>query len=218
MPASFQSISPDDPRLAAIPDQPGRATAAPLAAPAALLGPPRGYFIQRSREQRSPDQLASIARRRMLAASGPLPPHMAAKLTHGEQACAKIVADEQLAHGLCDLSRNEIAARAGVSRKIAKKLMLRLERKLNWTDVERRPRSGRKHLTNLTRITNPEWLAWLAHGNRRTHAVKNCDRAKPLLSRGVLKSPPRAQDSKNDKNSTTQIPNKAAAREGGGPS
>jgi hypothetical protein len=213
----FQSIAADDPRLAQVPDAPGKAMTA-LQAPAGIRqGPPKGYFIQRSREQRSPDQLASIARRHTLAACGTLPPHMAAKLTRGEQACGKIVADEQLAHGICALSRNEIAARAGVSRKIAKMFMIRIE-KLGWIDVTRRPRSGRKHLTNLSKITSPEWLAWLSHGNTRTKAEENCERAKAWLSSRVPKSPPRAQDSKTDKNSPTPIPNKAAAREGGGPS
>jgi len=36
-----------------------------------------------------------------------------ANFTTGELAVLKIVADECLAHGVCDLSRNEIGSRAG---------------------------------------------------------------------------------------------------------
>jgi hypothetical protein len=45
--------------------------------------------------------------RRQHAATGPLPPNLAANFTTGELAALKIVADEFLAHGACDLSRNE---------------------------------------------------------------------------------------------------------------
>jgi DNA-directed RNA polymerase specialized sigma24 family protein len=63
------------------------------------------------------------------------------------------------------------------------------------TKVTRRPRSGRKHLTNLITIIRAEWLDWLNKGNRRAHAVTSCTRAKPDFQRprGVQKNPPRAQ-------------------------
>jgi hypothetical protein len=64
------------------------------------------YYIQRSPEQRSPDRAASIARRRRLALSGLMPPQLGDRFTVGELAVLKIVADEFLAHGVCDLSRN----------------------------------------------------------------------------------------------------------------
>ena len=44
-------------------------------------------------EQRSPDRQASIERRRRLAASGPLPPAMAARFTVSELAVLRIVAN-----------------------------------------------------------------------------------------------------------------------------
>ena len=119
----FNSIPLDHPELASIPDQPGLSPA-----PIAQRGPPARYFIQRSPEQRSPDRLASIARRRRLAASGMLPPQLAERLTTGEQAVAYIVAAEFLAHGVCDLSRNAIAARAGVCHALAKRTLLLIER------------------------------------------------------------------------------------------
>jgi hypothetical protein len=79
----------------------------------APAGLPARYRIQRSPEQRSPDRQASIKRRRQHAATGPLPLGLAANFTTGELAVLKIVADECLAHGVCDLSRNEIGSRAG---------------------------------------------------------------------------------------------------------
>lgn len=175
---------------------PSRAT---TVAVAALAGPPKGYFIQRSAEQRSPDRAASIARRRMHAASGAMPPALASNYTTCEQAIGRILADEFLAHGICDLSRNEFAARAGCSYEMAKRTLLAFEAN-KLIEVERRPRSGRKHLTNLARIVNREWLAWLARGNRKAHAIKNCNKARPDFKtfRGVKNSPPRSQVLRNN--------------------
>jgi hypothetical protein len=212
----FNSIPLDHPDLASVPDQPGLALA-----PIVQRGPPRGYFIFRSREQRSPDRLASIARRRRLAASGMLPPGLAAQLTHGEQAVAHIVAAEFLAYGVCDLSRNAIAARAGVCHALAERTMLRLER-LGWLTVTRRPRSGRRHLSNLSRITSPEWLAWLARGNRKAKSIESCSKALFNGSfRGVQKSPPRSQGLKTTDNrpvnKAVENPNRPAVTDGGGP-
>jgi hypothetical protein len=154
---------------------------------------PRSY-IQRSPEQKSPNRRASIERRRLHAASGMLPPAIAANYTMGEQAVLRVVADEWLAHGACDLSRNEIAARAGVSHALAKRTLLMVERDC-LIAVQRRPRSGRKHLTNITRIVRAEWIDWLNKGNRKSRAMVNCFLAKPDFPRvrGVQKSPPRAQ-------------------------
>jgi hypothetical protein len=163
--------------------------AAVLAAP-----PPKRYFIQRSAEQRSPNRRASIERRRLHAASGMLPPSIAANYTVGEQAVLRVVADEWLAHGVCDLSRNEIASRAGVSHALAKRTLLMVERH-GLISVKRRPRSGRKHLTNITHIVRAEWIDWLNKGNRKVRAMQNCFLAKPDFprARGVQKAPPRAQ-------------------------
>ena len=45
--------------------------------------------------------------------------------------------------------------------------------------VERRPRSGRKQLTNIIRIVRAEWLDWLRKGHRKAYAIAACARAKP---------------------------------------
>jgi hypothetical protein len=107
----------------------------------------------------------------------------------------KIVADEFLAHGVCDLSRNEIGARAGVSVTIVKRALKIAEVDHSMISVLRRPRSGRKHLTNIIRIIRAEWLTWLDKGNRKAYAIKACNKAKPdfKLPRGVQKNPPRSQ-------------------------
>ena len=64
--------------------------------------------------------------------------------------------------------------------------------------VQRRPRSGRKHLPNIIRIIRAEWLDWLHKGRRKTYAVGACNRAKPdfPLPRGVQMNPPRSQVSR----------------------
>ena len=110
---------------------------------------PKRYSIQRSPEQS--DRRASIAGRRVHAAAGFLPPTIAAGFTIGEQAVLRIIADEFLAHGVCDRSRNELAARARVCLSIAKRT-IKLAEACRLISVQRRPRSGRKHLTNLVRI------------------------------------------------------------------
>lgn len=188
----FFSISLDDPRLALIPDQPGWATRS--------LGTVARYpTIQRSPEQRSPDRRASLLRRRQHAATGPLPPNLAANFTTGELAALKIVADECLAHGACDLSKNEIGARAGVCKTVVKRALKHAEVELTMISVQRRARSGRKHLTSIIRIIRAEWLTWLDRGNRKAYAIKACNQAKPDFKRfrGARLDPPRAQDLRN---------------------
>jgi len=64
--------------------------------------------------------------------------------------------------------------------------------------VQRRPRSGRKHLTNIIRIIRAEWLDWLHKGRRKTYAT---NAAKPIFAeaRGVQNNPPRSQDFRNSR-------------------
>jgi hypothetical protein len=126
--------------------------------------------IARRYYQRSPDREKSLLRRRRLAASGCLPPTMACHLTTGEQAVARIIADEISSKGTCELTLDEIAARAGVCGKTAQRTMRRLGAGkqgyevivgLNWITVEERPRKGRKHLPNVVKIISSEWIAWI---------------------------------------------------------
>jgi hypothetical protein len=91
--------------------------------PAGGQNAPRAFL--RRPESKSPDRRRSIERRRRLAASGAMPPTLAAQYTVGELAVLRIVGDETHAKGTCDRSLAEIAARAGVCRKLAQ-LTLRL--------------------------------------------------------------------------------------------
>ena len=125
---------------------------------------PRAFL--RAPESKSPDRRRSIERRRHLAASGPMPPALACQYTVGALAVLRIVGDEIHAKGACDLSLGEIAARAGVCRKLAQ-LTLRAAARDGLVTIERRPRPGRKNLSNVVRIISQQWLTWLRHRNHR---------------------------------------------------
>ncbi len=130
-----------------------------LERPSASIFPPR-------RVQVSPDRRKSIERRRRLAASGPMPPALAAQFTTGELASLRVVADEIVARGVCSLTLGEIAARAGVCRSTARNAV-RAAARAGLVTIEERRRPGRVNLPNLIRITSREWRVWLEHGRRR---------------------------------------------------
>ena len=94
------------------------------------------------------DRHRKLRARREHAATGPLPPAIAAGFTVGELAVLKVLSDEVLAHGLSDRSLNELAARAGVCRSLAKRT-IQLAELDGLITVQRRPRSRRKHLCNV---------------------------------------------------------------------
>ena len=109
---------------------------------------------------------------------------LAATFTTGELAVLKVISDEWLAHGACDRSLNELAARAGVCHSLAKRAV-RLAELDGLFTVQRRPRSGRKHLTNIIRIIRAEWLDWLRKGRRKAYAINACNRAKPIFAEAL---------------------------------
>jgi hypothetical protein len=115
--------------------------------------PPRRY-------QRSPDRVASIRRRRLLAASGPMPPSLACDFTQGELAVLRIVADAVAANGQCVKSIAEIAARAGVCRTTAQNAIREAARR-GLLVVQERRREGRRNEVNIIRIVSAEWRTWL---------------------------------------------------------
>ena len=117
------------------------------------------------RLQRTPERSASIERQRRLAASGPMPPALAARFTPAQLAVLKIVADEVAAHGQCELCIDAVAARAGVCRRLAQKA-LRLAQGDGLLVILERPRQGRKSDTNIVRIFSREWRAWIERGRR----------------------------------------------------
>jgi hypothetical protein len=115
--------------------------------------------------QRPPIRSAAIERRRRLAASGPMPPALAARFTTGELAVLRIVADECRDRRACVLCLDAIAARAGVSRSLAKSAIRNASR-LGMVEVVERRRTGAKSLPNVVTVVDREWLAWIAHGKR----------------------------------------------------
>ena len=117
-------------------------------------------LFARARLQRPPDRAAALARRRQLAASGPMPPQLAAHFTTGELAVLRILADEVRAKGRCDRTYAELAARAGVCRRTALNSVRRAGR-LGFVHIEERPRPGRKNLANVVTVISKEWKAWI---------------------------------------------------------
>jgi hypothetical protein len=127
----------------------------------------RTLHLARCRPQRSPEKQKSYERRHRLAFSGPLPPQLAARFTVSQMSCLRVVGDEHRGRGHCDLTLDEIAARAGVCRKSAQRTMWAARDETLLTIEERRLKGRRKHLPNVVRITSPEWLSWLARGSMR---------------------------------------------------
>jgi hypothetical protein len=139
---------------------PARAARKPVGIPLGRVSifPPR-------RMQRSPDRARSIERRRTLAASGPMPPQLAARFTTSELAVLRIVADAVRDNGQCVLPVDAIAARAGVCRRLAQNAIRQAAREGLLTIQERR-REGRRNDYNVVRIVSTEWLMWIKRGGR----------------------------------------------------
>src|SRR3954463_9731255 len=117
------------------------------------------------RLQRAPKRPVAIARRRHLAASGPMPPALACKFTVSELAVLRIIGDEVRQYSHCDRCVDEIAARAGVCRRMVQNA-IREAARLGLLTVEERRREGRRNLPNVIRIVSKEWTSWLTRGGR----------------------------------------------------
>ena len=103
---------------------------------------------------------ASMERRRRWAASGRLPPGLAARFTLAEQAVLSLVAAETVRRKDCRFSIENMAAVAGVCRSTVKNA-IREARQLGLLTVEERQITGFRNDTNVLRIISPEWLAWI---------------------------------------------------------
>src|SRR5215208_5967812 len=159
------------------------------------------------RLQRAPKRPVAIARRRHLAASGPMPPALACKFTVSELAVLRIVGDEVRQHGHCARCVDEIAARAGVCRSMVKNA-IRTAARLGLLTVEERRREGRRNLPNVIRIVSREWTSWLARGGRSSRPA-----AEPLI--GVKKITPTDRSYKTQRSRTSE-PSFAAGRQQAG--
>lgn len=126
------------------------------------------------KRQVSRDRKASLLRRRRMASSGPLPPHLAAHFTTGQLAVMRVVSDETRDRGKCAITIAEIAARAGVCRALVQQAM-HVAAEIGLIRVIERRRQGQKNLPNVINVISAEWQAWIRRGPR----------AAPLTFRGL---------------------------------
>lgn len=110
---------------------------------------------------------ASMERRRRWAASGRLPPGLAARFTLAEQAVLALVAAEVARRGDCRLAIDNMAAVAGASRSTVKNAIREAVR-LGLMTVEERQITGWRNDTNVIRVVNREWIAWLRLARKGT--------------------------------------------------
>src|SRR4051794_37444812 len=106
-----------------------------------------------------------MERRRRWAASGALPPALAARFTLAETAVLAVIAAEALRHGRCALVIEHIAALAGVGRSTVKRAM-RAAQGLGLVRIEERRVSAWRNAPNVGTITSREWTAWLPMRSR----------------------------------------------------
>jgi hypothetical protein len=123
------------------------------------------YFPPKRRAIR-PDREESWHRKNRLGLSSPLPFHLERGFTVGQLAVLRIIADEFHAHGQCDRSLAEIAARAGVSESWAKQA-IRVAKMEGLLSIEHRPQWRDKHKPNVITIVSDEWRVWIKRAPRR---------------------------------------------------
>src|SRR4051795_3620174 len=122
----------------------------------------------------------SMERRRRWAASGLLPPALAARFTLAETAVLAVVAAQALRHGRCTLVLEHIAALTGVCRKTVKNALREAQRH-GLLGIEERRLSAWRNAPNVVTITSREWSSWLKMRRR---------------GEGVNRYPPRLQENK----------------------
>lgn len=107
-----------------------------------------------------PRSSASMERRRTWAASGKLPPQIAARFTLAEAAVLSVIAVEVSRNRSCSWPIGQIAAVAGVSETTVKRA-LREARALGLLAIEERRLTRWRNATNVVRIASSDWAAWL---------------------------------------------------------
>ena len=125
---------------------------------------------------------ASMERRRRWAASGRLPPAIAARFTLAEQAVLSRVAAETARRGDCRLAVGHLAALVGVAETTVRNAV-REARKLGLVTVEERRATGWRNDTNIVRIVSAEWTAWLRLARRGGFPGRH-DSLRPTLVKG----------------------------------
>ena len=122
---------------------------------------------------------ASLERRRRWAASGRLPPGLAARFTLAEQAVLALVAAEVARRKDCRLAVRHLAAIAGVAETTVRNAIREAVR-LGLVTVEERRITGFRNDTNIVRIVSPEWIAWLRLARKGSAQIS----AHPPLAQG----------------------------------
>ncbi len=150
---------------------------------------------------------ASLERRRRWAASGRLPPALAARFTLAEQAVLSLVAAETTRRGDCRLAVEHMAALTGVSRSSVKNA-LREARRLGLMTIEERRITGFRNDTNVVRIVSPEWQAWLRLARREVRPSHRNSGIENVSGQGGVKILTRTstQISKQGKTRTAKRP------------
>src|SRR3954452_10208992 len=90
-------------------------------------------------------------------------------------AVRRIIAEAVCQHRQCDRCVDEIAARAGVCRRMVQHALKEAAR-LGLLTTEERRREGRRNLPNVVRIVSREWASWRARGGRSSRPT-----AEPLV-------------------------------------
>jgi hypothetical protein len=168
----------------------------------------------------------SLERRRRWAASGRLPPALAARFTPGEIAVLSVVAAEACRRGDCRLAVGHLAAVAGVSETLVRNA-LREARALGLVTIEERRVTAWRNDTNVIRIVSVEWAGWLKLAKGRPGAapvprglssVRNGRAASGEGRRGGCKSAnPTPTVDDNPVNPAHRNPQKAAEGQGRSP-
>src|SRR5215204_90968 len=151
----------------AVDDDTAHGLAETIEARKALPAPAKPAQRRVGSRPRSP---ASMERRRSWAASGAMPPQLAARFTLAEVAVLAVVAAEVRTKGACTLTLGHIAALAGVCRKTTKNALREAEA-LGLVRIEERRLTAWRNASNRLTVTSREWNAWLAM-RRRGEGVK----------------------------------------------
>src|SRR4051812_39480743 len=150
----------------------------------ALPAPQRPAQRRSGSRPRSP---AHMERRRRWAASGALPPALAARFTLGEQAALAVVAAEHRKHGDCRLTHQEVADVAGVGVTTVRNAM-RAAKAINLLAITERRLTAFRNASNVVSIVDPSWLAWLRLGG----GVKTAPRSPTEIKRPAPSNAPKS--------------------------
>src|SRR3954447_7757088 len=170
--------------------------------------PPPQKTAQRRLGSR-PRSDASMERRRRWAASGCLPPQIAARFTLAETAVLAVVSAEVRQHAACTLTIGHIAALTGVCGQTVRNA-LRVAQRLGFVHVEQRRVSAWRNRPNRVTILSPEWTTWLRMARRG--GASKCVEATPTQEKNegalALRNRSRAAEG--------QVPERAAPYRGSG--